>query len=125
MPKPVKGIIKFVRSLLHENYCLRYSGSDIFIVVRDALMEPVRKLQTASHFKKVISPEQKVLLTPCSPGDPEAIEMNWTQLEAEQLLEPELTLQDFLRALQKAKSSVSEADIREHKKFTDEFGQDG
>jgi len=32
----------------------RYSGADISIVVRDALMEPVRKVQSATHFKKVI-----------------------------------------------------------------------
>lgn len=28
-----------------------YSGADISIVVREALMEPVRKIQTATHFK--------------------------------------------------------------------------
>jgi SpoVK/Ycf46/Vps4 family AAA+-type ATPase len=30
-----------------------YSGADISIVVRDALMQPVRKVQNATHFKKV------------------------------------------------------------------------
>ena len=30
-----------------------YSGSDISIVVQDALMAPVRKIQQATHFKKV------------------------------------------------------------------------
>ena len=30
-----------------------YSGSDIAIAVRDALMEPIRKLQMATHFKPV------------------------------------------------------------------------
>lgn len=30
-----------------------YSGSDITIVVQDALMQPVRKIQQATHFKKV------------------------------------------------------------------------
>jgi len=34
--------------------CCRYSGADISIVVRDALMEPVRKVQSATHFKKVV-----------------------------------------------------------------------
>ncbi len=30
-----------------------FSGADIGIVVRDALMQPVRKVQTATHFRKV------------------------------------------------------------------------
>lgn len=30
-----------------------YSGSDISIAVQDALMQPVRKIQTATHYKKV------------------------------------------------------------------------
>jgi vacuolar protein-sorting-associated protein 4 len=32
-----------------------YSGSDISIAVQDALMQPVRKIQTATHYKKVRS----------------------------------------------------------------------
>ena len=32
-----------------------YSGSDIAIAVQDALMQPVRKIQTATHYKKVRS----------------------------------------------------------------------
>lgn len=34
-----------------------YSGADISIIVRDALMQPVRKVQSATHFKKVRSPK--------------------------------------------------------------------
>lgn len=30
-----------------------YSGSDIAVVVRDALMQPIRKVLSATHFKKV------------------------------------------------------------------------
>jgi vacuolar protein-sorting-associated protein 4 len=33
-----------------------YSGSDISIVVQDALMQPVRLIQTATHYKKVSPP---------------------------------------------------------------------
>lgn len=32
-----------------------YSGADVSVIVRDALMQPVRKVQSATHFKKVSS----------------------------------------------------------------------
>lgn len=40
-----------------------YSGSDISIAVQDALMQPVRKIQTATHYKKV-PPSLNPLKTP-------------------------------------------------------------
>ena len=41
-------------ALIVPMYCLvRYSGADISIVVRDAMMQPVRKVQQATHFKMV------------------------------------------------------------------------
>lgn len=36
-----------------------YSGADISIIVRDALMQPVRKVQSATHFKKVESKKKR------------------------------------------------------------------
>ena len=109
----------------------RYSGADISTVVRDALMQPIRKVQSATHFKKVVAPKRDdptkmhTYLTPCSPGDPNAIEMNWTQVEGEDLLEPTLSLQDFLKSLQTTRPTVSDEDIRDHVKFTTDFGQEG
>jgi len=101
-----------------------YSGSDIYVVVRDALMQPIRKVQTATHFKRVMK-DQKQYWTPCSPGDPNAVKMDWTQVEGEDLLEPRLTINDFLKSIQKARPSVSDSDILQHKSFTEEFGQEG
>ena len=43
--------------------CFRFSGADISIVVRDALMQPVRKVQNATHFKRVIIGLQLLLHT--------------------------------------------------------------
>jgi vacuolar protein-sorting-associated protein 4 len=109
----------------------RYSGADISTVVRDALMQPVRKVQTATHFKKVSAPSRvnpssgHIFYTPCSPGDPEAIEMNWTQIEGDDLMEPMLGIQDFLKSIQTTRPTVSDQDIHEHVKFTSEFGQEG
>lgn len=40
-----------LRQLAHKTD--GYSGADISIIVRDALMQPVRKVQSATHFKKV------------------------------------------------------------------------
>lgn len=39
-----------------------YSGADISIIVRDALMQPVRIVQSATHFKKVSMNHQTFML---------------------------------------------------------------
>lgn len=62
-------------------------------------MQPVRKVQSATHFKRVsgpsrTNPDQMVndLLTPCSPGDKGAIEMSWLDVPGDKLFEPPVTL---------------------------------
>lgn len=79
-----------------------YSGHDISMVVRDALMQPVRKVQSATHFKRISGPspqDPKVvmhdLLTPCSPGDQDAIQMTWTDVPGDKLYEPILNMVCF------------------------------
>lgn len=75
-----------------------YSGADISIVVRDALMQPIRKVQTATHFKKIRGPDPVSgetvddLLTPCSPGDPQGMEMNLMDIPPRKLKEPPVTM---------------------------------
>jgi len=109
-----------------------YSGSDISIIVRDAMMQPVRAVQTATHFKKVSGPDRndpnKLVhdyLTPCSPGDPDAVEMTWIDVEGSKLKEPEICYNDFLKSLKSSKPSVGTSDIQQHIKFTEDFGQEG
>lgn len=91
-----------------------YSGSDIAVVVRDALMEPVRKVQLATHFKQVTGGKWM----PCSPGEPGAIEKLWTELEGTDLEEPPLTDVDFKRAVSTSRPSVNQADIDQYTTWT-------
>jgi len=109
-----------------------YSGADISIVVRDALMQPVRKVQTATHFMTVSGPDRNNpdtivhdLLTPCSPGTRGAKEMTWMDVPGEKLLEPKVDMADMLRSLATQKPTVNEDDLAKLEKFRNDFGQDG
>ncbi|EGO19433.1 hypothetical protein SERLADRAFT_442915 [Serpula lacrymans var. lacrymans S7.9] len=101
-----------------------YSGSDISIVVRDALMQPVRKVISATHFKPLPSDddESKEKWTPCSPGDADAVEKSWSEVESDELVEPPLRLADFIKSLESVRPTVSEKDIRRHDEWTKESG---
>ncbi|KAK4132695.1 AAA-domain-containing protein [Trichocladium antarcticum] len=101
-----------------------YSGSDVAIVVQDALMQPVRMIQQATHFKKV-TVDGKEKLTPCSPGDPAAIEMTWEKVPSEDLLEPLVEKKDFIRAIKSSRPTVSETDLTRNEEWTSEFGSEG
>ncbi|CAH2284146.1 vacuolar sorting-associated 4B [Pelobates cultripes] len=109
-----------------------YSGADVSIIVRDALMQPVRKVQSATHFKRVrgkspLDPNviRDDLLTPCSPGDPNAEEMTWMDVPGDTLLEPVVCMADMMRSLSNTKPTVNEQDLEKLKKFTEDFGQEG
>lgn len=118
-------------------------------------MEPVRKVQTATHFKRVSGPnptnkEEIVndLLVPCSPGDAGAVEMNWMDVPSDKLFEPPVTMvsrrqeitpatscnwfifpvflqRDMLKSLSRTKPTVNEDDLTKLRKFTEDFGQEG
>lgn len=102
-----------------------YTGSDIAIIVRDALMQPVRKVMSATHFKQVTSDDGKVKWTPCSPGDPEAVERTWAEVEGDELHEPPLRMADFVKSLASVRPTVTQADIKRHDEWTQESGNDG
>eukprot|EP00088_Acartia_fossae_P063884 TRINITY_DN7827_c0_g1_i1.p1 TRINITY_DN7827_c0_g1~~TRINITY_DN7827_c0_g1_i1.p1 ORF type:complete len:437 (-),score=113.46 TRINITY_DN7827_c0_g1_i1:274-1584(-) len=109
-----------------------YSGADIALVVRDALMQPVRRVQSATHFVRVSGPSRADpntmvhdLLTPCSPGTPGAVEMTWLDVPSDKLLEPVVSMTDMQRSLATQKPTVNAADLKKLDDFKNDFGQDG
>jgi len=108
-----------------------YSGSDIAIVVREALMMPVRIVQDATHFKKVIAKDRKIASImraywqPCSPGDPEALAMTWMDINGDDLLEPPVSKRHFIQSIKTTRPSVNKDDLENYIKWTKDFGQEG
>ena len=54
------------------------SGSDVATLVADALMQPVRELEQATHWKPSLGTEG--LFSPCPPSDPLAQELSLLDL---------------------------------------------
>ena len=124
-----------------------YSGSDIAVVVREALMMPLRKCQLAKQY--IYTPAGKLL--PCeeypncpycpmalstNPGGIEgaknsrcdrcgAIRMGLYDVPTEALEVPVVTYNDFTKALTKAHSSVAAEELERFQSWTAEFGQEG
>lgn len=107
-----------------------FSGSDISTLVNDALMEPVRTMQSSSHFVKAKheDPNFEYAWVPCSKNVPGAQQMRLMEIIAEEqdkVLAPRLSQLDFLKVLQKVKPTVSKGDIQRQISWTKEFGQEG
>ena len=67
----------------------------------------------------------KRMLTPCSPGDPERIEMSYDQVNSDELLAPDVVLKDFEAALEDSNKSVGKEDLQKQVEWTQEYGTDG
>jgi len=109
-----------------------YSGADVALVVRDALMQPVRRVQNATHFKMVSGPDPQNpqttvydLWTPCSAGDPKGQEKAWMDIPGDKLYEGPVDFSMMLRSLNSQKKTVNEEDLEKLHKFASDFGQDG
>lgn len=64
------------------------------------------------------------LLTPCSPGDPEAMEMTWMDVPGDKLLEPVVCMSDMLWSLAITLLTMNADDLLKEKKFSEDFGEE-
>ena len=64
-------------------------------------------------------------VTPCSPGDPDAVEMTWENVNSDELMEPEVELKDFKKAISATRPTVSKDDLAKNADWTQQFGTEG
>ena len=101
-------------------------------------MQPIRRVQGATHFKQVPAPpmdedEEKdeessapsLRWMPCSPGAEGAVEKSWMEVEPDELLEEPVSMRDMLQSLECSKPAANEEDLERLKEFTGKYGQDG
>lgn len=120
------------------------SGSDISVITREALMEPLRKCQAAQQFMPgsdgMLTPVDRypscpycpVKLTTDPPGKVyppcskcRAIRMSLYDVPTEKLKVPDVSSQDFSKAMERSGSSVAAHELERFVQWTSDFGQEG
>ena len=94
------------------------SGADMSVLVRDALMEPVRELQAATHFAKDAAGN----FGPVAPNARGAKKMSLLEVPASNLRVPVVTYAHFERVLKTVRPTGGPDDLEQHTQFTKDFG---
>lgn len=98
-----------------------YSGSDIGVVVREALMMPVREAMMATHFRLVeVNGASKA--TPCDPGCRVAMKASMMELKPNAVHLRPVTMADFEAAVRCTRATVSDREAHLHLAFANQFG---
>ncbi|XP_071789224.1 uncharacterized protein [Asterias amurensis] len=98
-----------------------YSGSDLSNVILTGLFEPIRDIQTATHWIKGIDGK----FTPCDENTPGCLTSKMTELPPEDVKPRDMTLQDFMKALESCHRTVTSEELKQFQDFTNNFGQNG
>lgn len=96
-----------------------YSGADVKTIVAEALMYPLRTVQTSAFFRK---DDATGRMTPCSDRATGAIEMSWEDIEYNNLLVPDVTIRNFIQACSSTKSSIIPGSLPQYDEWTQEMG---
>lgn len=98
-----------------------YSGSDIATVIHDAMMQPLRRIHSATCFIK--TPEGT--FAPCDADTHGALAMTWDTIPSDEIHEAPVTFDDVRQAMQTNGPSIHNADMAQFTEFTSRYGQDG
>jgi len=122
------------------------SGSDLSIVCREAIMEPMRTCQKARQFRPVVVDHQE-MLSPCetypscaycpidlsdAPASKDpcqycgALRMTMYDMpDPSLMLPPVVSVKDFESSLERIKRTVAEEELTHFEEWAEEFGQEG
>eukprot|EP00943_MAST-04B_sp_MAST-4B-sp1_P004818 g4818.t1 len=103
-----------------------YSSADCSMVVREALMVPIRKLLRSEYFQKVQNNTKNYGgdsgYIACKAGAPGAIKMNIWAINPDELIIPTVNMADFQEAIKRTKPSINRNDLTQHYEFATKFG---
>ena len=120
-PKTINKIVELTEG---------FSGADLAILIRDALMEGMREILAAQYFKrgKAVDKdgnERDDLWVVAKRDDPGAVHKTWEQLNPDEIGKPITRAHHFSAVFSKVKPSVAKSDLIKYEKWTKEFGEEG
>ncbi|XP_050399035.1 vacuolar protein sorting-associated protein 4B [Patella vulgata] len=96
----------------------RSTPSDLVVLVRHAMFEPLRQMMASTHFKKT---GEDGKYTPCHGDDPYAMEMTFMDIPETELLTPSVTMADFVTVLEKYKPTIDEQEVKQMTEFAQRY----
>lgn len=99
----------------------KYSGSDIEVVVSQALLKPLERLMDENSTFMKTSDNKYRLAGKKEKGE----KIDLSKIDESRIIIPKVTNDDFTEAVDECKATVSEEDLNKHEEFTEKFGQDG
>uniref|UniRef100_UPI00358E9F63 vacuolar protein sorting-associated protein 4A-like n=1 Tax=Myxine glutinosa TaxID=7769 RepID=UPI00358E9F63 len=94
------------------------SGSDLTHSMREALLQPLRRLQKATAWHVRLDG----CMTPCEPGTQNCVYNTMCKIPPELLVPPPVTLQDFVTALTAARRTVTAEELAQFEQFSATYG---
>merc|ERR1712228_244031 len=104
-----------------------FTGSDICMIVRDAVMNPIRRIQSAKYFKHINDGNGTFKWIACHSMDDGALKMTLMDIpqnEQSELVIDDVAIDDFLKALTTAQKSIHDDDIQRFAQWKQDFGVD-